>query len=107
MEKMSMIFGYPSERQRIVNAYINCEFELNNNKDLSEDAKKELKEQIELLKSTYDEYIHHQDTKGGFLYKIASVIGRNTLENAAKKDPSLREAVLEPLMKKRDSGAFK
>jgi hypothetical protein len=106
-EHLSMIFGYPSDKQRIVNAYINCEFELKNNKDLSNEAKKELEEQIKMLQNSYNSYIKNQDTKGGFLYKLASAIGRNTLERAAKKDPSLREAVLEPLMKKRDSGAFK
>jgi hypothetical protein len=107
VERTLMVFGYPSQAQRIVNAYINCEFELKNNKDLSSAAKKELQDQIDILKDSYENYIKHQDTKGGFLYKIASVIGQNTLEKAAKKDPSLREAVLEPLMKKRDAGAFK
>jgi hypothetical protein len=103
----SMIFGYPPDSQRIVNAYIACEFELKNNKDLSTEAKKELQEQIDSLKDTYNTFLKKQDTKGGFLYKIAAVFGRNTLEKAAKKAPSLREQVLEPLMKKRDSGAFK
>jgi hypothetical protein len=106
-EHNSIVFGYPSDKQRIVNAYINCEFELKNNKDLSSEAKKELQEQIDSLKETYEYFIKKQESKGGFLYKIASVIGRNTLEKAAEKDPTLREQVLEPLMKKHDSGAFK
>jgi hypothetical protein len=106
-EYMSMIFGYPSQRQRIVNCYVNCEFELNNNKDLSEKAKKELRDQMDSLKETYDTFVSKQDTRGGFLYKIASIIGRNTIERAAKKDNSLRENVLEPLKKKQNAGAFK
>jgi hypothetical protein len=106
-EYIQMIFGYPSEKQRLVNAYIGCEFELKNNKDLSEEAKKELKEQIESLKDTYTRFVTKHDTRGGFIYRIASIIGANTLEKAAQKDPSLREAVLEPLMKKKDEGAFK
>jgi hypothetical protein len=106
-EHIAMIFGYPSDRQRIINAYINCEFELKNNKDLSPEAKNELQNQINLLKDTYDHFVKKQDTKGGFLYKIASIIGHNTLENAAKKDTTLVEEILKPLMKKRDAGAFK
>jgi hypothetical protein len=105
-EFMSMIFGYPSDKQRITNAYVNCEFELNNNKDLSEEAKKELREQMNSLRDTYNEFVSKQDTKGGFIYKIASIIGANTIEKAAKKDNSLRETILEPLMKKRNAGAF-
>jgi hypothetical protein len=105
-EHMSMLFGYPSEKQRIINAYINCEFELKNNNDLSSEAKKELKSQMDLLKESYEKYVK-TETRGGFLYKIASIIGANTLEQAAKKDPTLKEAVLEPLKKRRDAGTFK
>jgi hypothetical protein len=105
-EYIQMIFGYPSDKQRIVNAYINCEFELKNNKDLSSEAKKELQDQIDDLKDTYNNFVKGE-SKGGLIYKIASIIGANTLERAAQKDPSLKEAVLEPLMKKRDAGKFK
>jgi hypothetical protein len=105
-EYIQMIFGYPSDRQRIVNAYVNCEFELKNNKDLSVEAKKELQSQMDELKATYDKFVR-SDTKAGFLYKIASIIGTNTLEKAALKDPLLREYILEPLKKKRDAGTFK
>jgi hypothetical protein len=106
LEYIKMIFGYPSDKQRIVNAYINCEFELKNNKDLSAEAKKELQSQIDEIKESYNKYVK-DESKAGFIYKIASIIGANTLEKAAQKDPSLRESVLEPLMKKRDSGKFK
>jgi hypothetical protein len=102
-----MIFGYPPARQRIVNSYVNCEFELKNNKDLSPQAKKELREQMESLKNTYNEYVLKYDSKGGFIYRIASIIGANTIEKAAQKDTSLVESVLKPLKEKRDQGAFK
>jgi hypothetical protein len=105
-EYIAMIFGYPSEKQRIVNAYVNCEFEFNNNKDLSETSKKELREQMNSLKNTYNDFVTKQDTKGGFIYRIASIIGANTIERASKKDSSLRETILEPLMKKHNSGIF-
>jgi hypothetical protein len=106
-EYIQMIFGYPSIRQRIINAYINCDFEIRTNKDLSEEAKKELQEQINSLKETYDHFVRKNDTRGGFIYKVSSIIGSNTLEKAAKKDPTLKDQVLEPLKKKRDEGVFK
>jgi hypothetical protein len=106
-ENMSMIFGYPSAKQRIVNAYVACDFELKNNKDLSSEAKKELQNQMDTLRDTYNTFVAKQETKGGFIYKIASLIGRNTIEKAAEKDPSLVESVLKPLQAKKDAGVFK
>jgi hypothetical protein len=105
-EQILMILGYPSDRQRIVNAYIACDFELKNNKDLSSDSKKELRDQMNMLKDTYNDFVLNHDTKGGFIYKISSIVGKNTIEKAAQKDKDLIEGVLKPLQNKKESGAF-
>jgi hypothetical protein len=102
----SMMCGYPVTKQRIVNCYVALDYEIKNNKDLSEDAKAAIKQQMEDLSETYETFVK-ENAPGGLLYFISSKIAGDTIEKAAAKDPSLKNTILDPLRKKQEAGGFK
>lgn len=91
-------FGYPSDAQRVANNYSAAKFELDNNKDLTVEQRKELESQLLEYKSIYDEYVNDKKKKG-FFYRIFSTACRKSIEEAAEKNPIIKEHVLEPLKK--------
>ena len=101
LDYQACVAGYPTNKQRAINLYKAADFELKHNKDLSEDAKKELQKQIDEYKRIYEEFVNNDKSKG-FFYKIFAGIKRETLEEAAKKDKLVDEHILIPLQQKAD-----
>lgn len=93
--------GYPTNKQRMINSYKACIFELKNNKDLPQKHREELEKQIEEYKKFYEEFVE-DDSKKGIFYKLVAKIKRLTLEDAAKKDKWIDIHVLKPLQKRMD-----
>jgi hypothetical protein len=106
INKESIMCGYPPSKQRILNTYLALDFELKNDKDLPENLKQEIRDQMEEVRKIYDDFVKEESPKGIF-YKIFSGFARKNIEKAAKKDRNLLENLLIPLKEKSDSGAFK
>ena len=101
MDRHSCIYGYPTNKQRAINLYKSAKFELDHNKDLSPEYKKELENQLENYKTVYEEFVNNDKTKGWF-YKLITGINKETLEQACKNDKNVDKHVLEPLQEKAD-----
>lgn len=97
----SAMAGYPTDKQRMMNLYRSCKFELQNNKDLNASQKAELSKQIEDYKKFYDDYVAI-DSKKGWLYRLIAGLSRDNMEAEAKKDPYVYKHVLIPLQKRMD-----
>lgn len=97
----SALCGYPSSMNRALNIYKAAKYELANNRDLSQQAKQELNNQIEQYKKFYDEFVKLNSNKG-FFYRIISGISRKNIEKAASKDRMVYDLVLKPLQKRSD-----
>lgn len=100
-DKQSCMYGYPTNKQRAINLYKGAKFELEHNKDLSPEYKKQLESQLEKYKKIYEEFVNNDKTKGWF-YKLVSGINKETLEQACKNDVFVDKHVLEPLQEKAD-----
>lgn len=97
----SALCGYPSNLNRALNIYKAAKYELANNKDLSQQAKQELNNQIEQYKQFYEDFVKLNSGKG-FFYRIISGISRKNIEKAASKDRTVYDLVLKPLQKRAD-----
>lgn len=97
----STLAGYPTDKNRMLNMYRSAMFELQNNKDLSQSAKEEIKKQIEQYKSFYDDFVAI-DSKKGWLYRLISGLNHTSLEKEAAKDTYVNQHVLIPLQKRMD-----
>ena len=97
----SALAGYPTDKQRMLNLYRSCKFELQNNKDLPQAYRDELTKQVEEYKKFYDEFVDI-DSKKGWYYRIIAGLSRDKLETEAAKDPFLLKQVLIPLQKRMD-----
>lgn len=97
----STLSGYPTEKNRMLNLYKSAMFELQNNKDLSSEAKAEIKKQIEKYKDFYNEFVAI-DSKKGWFYRLIAGLNHTSIEQEAAKDPYVKEHVLIPLQKRMD-----
>lgn len=88
--------GYPTTKQRAINIYKACEFELKNNKDLTQNEREEIKKQIEEYKSFYEDFVYDESSKG-IMYRIIAGLSKKGIEDEAKKDNYVTEHVLIPL----------
>lgn len=93
------VCGYPSDMQRVVNNYVSCKFELDNNPDLTPQQKAEIMKQIDALKAFYDDYVYDAKTNGA-LYRAFAKSSKRAIEEAATKDTGMRKNVLEPLQER-------
>lgn len=93
--------GYPSNPKRVANNYAACKYELDNNKDLTSEQKKEILEMMNRLKSLYTDYVFDASNKGK-LYKSYQAICRSSIEEESEKDPQFKKHVLEPLKARSD-----
>lgn len=75
-----LLAGYPDMKKRIVGVYKTVKYELDNNKDLTSEQKKELTNQIEALNSVYDDYVFDYGPKG-FVYALWHKITLKSLKN--------------------------
>ena len=95
-DRLDSLAGYPTHKQRMMNMYRACMYELKNNKDLSDADKKSLEKDIEDYKKFYD-YFVYSDSRKGKLYRSLSGISRKGIEAAGKQDTNVIKNVLEPL----------
>lgn len=95
-DRLDTLAGYPSHKQRMMNMYRACMYELKNNKDLSEEDKKSLEKDIEEYKKFYD-YFVYSDSRKGRLYRTLAGISRKGIEKAAEQDTNVIKNVLNPL----------
>ena len=95
-DRLDTLAGYPTHKQRMMNMYRACIYELKNNKDLSEEDKKSLEKEIEEYKKFYD-YFVYADSRKGRLYRALAGISRKGIEAAAKQDSNVTKNVLDPL----------
>lgn len=98
-----LIHGYPDMKKRIVGIYNTCKYEIENNKDLTPEQRKELTKQMEDIKKTYDEYVFDFSSKG-IVYAIWATITRKNIE---KEDTDIRENVLEALKEVKERSSIK
>lgn len=97
----SAVYGYPTNRQRMINQYAAAKFELQNNKELTPTLRAELTKQIEEYKAFYDDFVA-LDSKKGWFYRLVSGLNRTSLETEAAKDPYIYKHVLIPLQSRMD-----
>ena len=95
------MYGYPTDKQRMMNLYRSAKFELQNNKDLTSSQKSEIQKQLEDYKTFYDEFVK-LDSKKGWFYRLLSGLNRDSIEIEAKKDTYVYKHVLIPLQKRMD-----
>lgn len=100
-DRTKCMYGYPTNKQRAINLYKSAKFELDHNKDLPPEYKKQLESQLEQYKKIYDEFITNDKTKGWF-YKLVTGVNKETLAQACKNDKFVEKQVLEPLQQKAD-----
>ena len=93
------VLGWPSEMQRVVNAYVSCKYELEHNMDLTPQQKAELIKQIDGIKSFYEDYVY-DSKRNGALYRSFAKGCKDSIEEAAAKDVSIRKNILEPLQER-------
>lgn len=93
------VCGYPSDMQRVVNNYVSCKFELDNNPDLTPQQKAEILKQINALKAFYDDYVYDAKTNGA-LYRAFAKSSKRAIEDAAERDTAMRKNILEPLQER-------
>lgn len=93
--------GYPSNPKRVANNYAACKYELDNNKDLTSEQKKEILEMMNRLKSLYTDYVLDASNKGK-LYKSYQAICRQSIEEESAKDPQFKKFILDPLKQRSD-----
>lgn len=98
---ITAVCGYPSNPKRVANNYAACKFELDNNKDLTGDQRKEILDTMNKLKSIYTEYENEASSKG-LLYRTFQAICKSSIEEESEKDPQFKKHVLEPLKARSD-----
>jgi Zn-dependent protease with chaperone function len=69
MAPYTLLAGYPSMRNRIVGIYKSCQYEIENNKDLTPQEKKDLQEHLDSIQKVYDDYVYDLGPRN-FVYGI-------------------------------------
>lgn len=80
LKQQVYLYGYPVTNERISGIFQSLQYELNNNKDLSNEDKENIKADMEDLRKTYSEHIGKTGIRS-LAYRIFCKITRKTIES--------------------------
>ena len=105
-EKIAIMSGYPPTKQRLSNIYVVLGKELERNKELTPEMRKDIERQMREVEYVYNQYVQNEHGKG-CIYRAYSRAGRSCVQELAKKDSDIDKYVLKPLKMRQDTKQIK